>query len=88
MQLPGIARAPCRAISTIRHGVFMNTPSNDLNSQPEPNRELAADASKAEPSPLTEEALAKQQEQYRQAYLEQLRRMSCPGCGDDGVLPY
>ncbi len=66
----------------------MNTPSNDLNSQPEPNRELAADASKAEPSPLTEEALAKQQEQYRQAYLEQLRRMSCPGCGDDGVLPY
>ncbi len=37
--------------------------------------------------PLTDEALAKQQEQYRQAYLEQLRRMSCPGCGDDGMLP-
>jgi hypothetical protein len=24
------------------------------------------------------------QAQYRQAYLEQLRRQSCPGCGDDG----
>ena len=23
------------------------------------------------------------QEEYRKAYLEQLRRMSCPGCGED-----
>jgi hypothetical protein len=37
---------------------------------------------------LSEEQLAKQQDEYRQAYLEQLRRRSCPGCGDDGSLPY
>ncbi len=37
---------------------------------------------------LSEEQLAKQQEEYRMAYLEQLRRRSCPGCGDDGSIPY
>ncbi len=67
----------------------MNAPSNEPNSQPEPVQEVIADASKADAAPpLTDEALAKQQEQYRQAYLEQLRRMSCPGCGDDGMLPF
>lgn len=28
------------------------------------------------------------QEQYRKAMMEQIRRMSCPGCGDDGPLPF
>lgn len=88
MQLPGIASAPCGANSTIRHGVFMNTPSNETNSQPEPVQEAFADASKADAAPpRTDEALAKLQVQYRLAYLEQLRRMSCPGCGDDGLSP-
>lgn len=36
---------------------------------------------------LSEEQLAIQQEEYRQAYLEPLRRRSCPGCGDDGSIP-
>ncbi len=27
------------------------------------------------------------QEEYRRAYLEQLRRRACPGCGDDGSIP-
>jgi hypothetical protein len=27
----------------------------------------------------------KKQEQYRQAYRLQQARMSCPGCGDDGM---
>ncbi len=26
------------------------------------------------------------QEQYRQAYLEQIRRQSCPGCGDTDIF--
>jgi len=29
-----------------------------------------------------------QQAEYRRAYLEQLRRMSCPGCGEDSTLPF
>jgi hypothetical protein len=29
-----------------------------------------------------------QQAEYRRAYLEQLRRMSCPGCGEDPTLPF
>lgn len=36
---------------------------------------------------LSDEDLAKQEE-YRRAYLEQLRRQSCPGCGDDGSIPF
>ena len=36
---------------------------------------------------LSDEDLAKQEE-YRLAYLEQLRRRSCPGSGDDGSIPY
>ncbi len=28
------------------------------------------------------------QAEYRKAYLEQLRRMSCPGCGEDPTLPF
>ncbi len=66
----------------------MNAPSNEPTTQPEPNQESAADGSKTESPPLNDEVLANQQEQYRQAYLKQLRRMSCPGCGDDGVLPF
>lgn len=38
-------------------------------------------------SPEQRAALADptKQEAYRKAYLEQLRRQNCPGCGDDGV---
>ncbi|MDZ4852636.1 MAG: hypothetical protein SGI77_25385 [Pirellulaceae bacterium] len=28
------------------------------------------------------------QAEYRKAYLEQLKRMSCPGCGEDPTIPY
>ncbi len=66
----------------------MNTPSNDPVPIKEPSSDLTAQESKPDSPPLTDEALAAQQEQYRQAYLQQLRRMSCPGCGDDGVLPF
>jgi hypothetical protein len=67
----------------------MNAPSNDPTPQPEPVKESIADALKTDAAPpLNDEALAQQQEQYRQAYIEQLRRMICPGCGDDGVLPF
>jgi hypothetical protein len=34
---------------------------------------------------LDDEAL---QAEYRKAYLEQLRRMSCPGCGEDPTVPF
>jgi hypothetical protein len=55
------------------------------------------DPSKAEPKSTqaneTPEQLADvstdaQQAEYRRAYLEQLRRMSCPGCGEDPTLPF
>jgi hypothetical protein len=32
----------------------------------------------------TDLADAATQEKYRQEYLIQMRRLSCPGCGDDG----
>lgn len=35
---------------------------------------------------LPKDATGDMQAQYRQAYLEQLRRRSCPGCGDDEQL--
>jgi hypothetical protein len=65
----------------------MNTPSNEPNNDqsidsPNPKTSSADDS-----LTLSDTALAAQQEQYRKAYIEQLRRMSCPGCGDDGVLP-
>jgi hypothetical protein len=28
------------------------------------------------------------QEKYRKAMIEQIKRQSCPGCGDDGPLPF
>ncbi len=66
----------------------MNAPSNEPNQRPRTPPEASEPESPSESQPLTDEALAAQQEQYRQAYLQQLRRMSCPGCGDDGVLPF
>jgi hypothetical protein len=65
----------------------MNSPSNEPVPAPKTSPELPAQETKPDSSPLTDEAMAAQQEQYRQAYLQQLRRMSCPGCGDDGILP-
>lgn len=65
----------------------MNSPSNEPVPVPKTSSELPAQETKSDSTPLTDEAMAVQQEQYRQAYLQQLRRMSCPGCGDDGFLP-
>lgn len=67
----------------------MTSPSHDPKDS---KGEIPQEASATPVSPesgqeLSEEALAKQQEAYRQAYLLQLRRMSCPGCGDDGIIP-
>ena len=39
--------------------------------------------SQADISELTDEAL---QAKYRAAYLDQLRRRSCPGCGEGEIL--
>ena len=40
------------------------------------------------PEQLADLSNEAQQADYRQAYLEQLRRMSCPGCGEDPTLPF
>ena len=40
------------------------------------------------PQELEADLNTEQQAEFRRAYLEQLRRMSCPGCGDDPTLPY
>ena len=44
---------------------------------------VAESLSPAQEQQLSDEQL---QEQYRQAYLEQLRRRSCPGCGDTDLF--
>ena len=61
-------------------------PQNQVSSPPAESTELSVSITPDQP--LSEEQLAKQQEEYRIAYLEQLRRRSCPGCGDDGSIPY
>lgn len=63
-----------------------NNPDNAIQSQTSVTSESTTN-DQQNPT-LTEEQLATQQEEYRKAYLEQLRRQSCPGCGDDGIVPY
>jgi len=53
----------------------------------EHSSEVTPDGQATQELKLSDEDLAKQEE-YRLAYLEQLRRRSCPGCGDDGSIPY
>ena len=61
-------------------------PQNQVSSPSAESTELSA--SDIPDQQLSDEQLAKQQEEYRIAYLEQLRRRSCPGCGDDESIPY
>ncbi len=67
----------------------MTTPGYDPHQveQPLPAASDSTGPTSEAPDDPNLEALAKQQEEYRKAYLEQLRRMSCPGCGDDGSIP-
>ena len=72
----------------------MNPSSNpNQNNQPSEPRlvdclaEVSLEGQASHDLKLSDEDLAKQEE-YRLAYLEQLRRRSCPGCGDDGSIPY
>lgn len=65
----------------------MTTPSNEPLKNQSPESPSQPSLANQEAPSLPEESLAAQQEQYRKAYIEQLRRMSCPGCGDDGDIP-
>ena len=49
-----------------------------------PEQIKAADA--LAPEQTQQLADAELQEKYRQAYLEQIRRQSCPGCGDTDIF--
>jgi hypothetical protein len=53
--------------------------------QPIPAEAMNGAPNASEADILQDEA---QQAEYRKAYLEQLRRMSCPGCGEDPTLPF
>lgn len=53
-------------------------------SNPAPENTLANET----PEQLANVSTDAQQAEYRRAYLEQLRRMSCPGCGEDPTLPF
>jgi len=67
----------------------MNEPintTNPTNDQPEPESVTAPTGDV--PGPLADLSNDAQQDEYRRAYLEQLRRMSCPGCGEDPTLPF
>ena len=54
--------------------------------------------SKPDPSPAPEEPNddkelsdlenPEKQEEYRKAFIEQMKRRACRGCGDDGPLPF
>jgi hypothetical protein len=66
----------------------MTSPSNDPRGTRDSKPESIAppDPEPSSDTLLSAEALAKQQEEYRQAYLLQIQRMNCPGCGDDGFF--
>ena len=53
-------------------------------SNPEPECAQANET----PEQLADLSNEVQQAEYRRAYLEQLRRMSCPGCGENPTLPF
>jgi hypothetical protein len=67
----------------------MNEPNQSKDSESQSIENLPIEPT-AKPSDgleqLTTDEL--QQAEYRRAYLEQLRRMSCPGCGEDPTLPF
>ncbi len=67
----------------------MNEPNQSKGTENQPVENLPLEPT-AKPSDgleqLTTDEL--QQAEYRRAYLEQLRRMSCPGCGEDPTLPF
>lgn len=58
-----------------------------LEPNQDPERELPLDLNQETlpptDQPPTDEAT---QDAYRKAYIEQLRRLSCPGCGEDFTL--
>lgn len=63
-------------------------PNQTKDKEKEPT--IPAETTSEAPNTVESEILqddAKQAE-YRKAYLEQLRRMSCPGCGEDPTLPF
>ncbi len=61
--------------------------SKDTDNQPVQNLPMDPTTEPADGlEQLTTDEL--QQAEYRRAYLEQLRRMSCPGCGEDPTLPF
>ena len=63
---------------------------------PEPTRDKDDGFSNPKPSLSpedTEQELsdlenAGNQEEYRKAFIEQMKRRACRGCGDDGPLPF
>jgi hypothetical protein len=59
--------------------------STHPDSQISSNEESSVQHPESETPDLKNEAL---QAEYRKAYLEQLRRMSCPGCGEDPTIPF
>lgn len=72
---------PVRVDTRIGHDVTLVP---DCESRPEPSVKLTE-----QPLPHAEEKRAtdpQTQEQYRRAYIEQLRRPSCPGCGEDFTI--
>ena len=62
-------------MSTDQHGV---KPIQHQDEPPSITNRASQDS-----SPLSDAEL---QEQYRKDYIEQLKRMSCPGCGEDPPL--
>lgn len=68
----------------------MHDPTQDKGSEeakdesPTPAEQPAVE----NPQTLADLQNAERQADYRKAYLEQLRRMSCPGCGEDPTLPF
>jgi hypothetical protein len=61
----------------------MNMEGPKKQEEHDPTGESAPDGTEQPNSPLDDEQL---QAEYRKAYIEQLRRQSCPGCGDSDIL--
>ena len=68
---------------TIQENMTQSFDSRD----PQPKASPTDTDTPLDPKDLADLANQQTQDEYRRAYLQQLRRRACPGCGDDGSIP-
>jgi Fe-S-cluster containining protein len=76
---------PCPFLGTANHCSIYPTRPNDCVAM-QAGDEQCQQARAAAGLPPLQSIEEQQQAKYRQAYIEQIRRQQCPGCGDTDLL--